>query len=264
MKAPVKTVDLVSQCKSALTRFWSGTLRVEPVREGVILALPLLYPEGLQVTISLQPVTEATAVLTDLGETLGTLANSGLNLEAKVVEQFIADRLQAFDLHRDGFILQKQIRLPVDGLDIHLFGEALVSLAHLIYRHEPEAAEENVSDRTVQRLFAERHLTPRRNALLEGHVAKRIQIDYYLEGRRGLALEVINRKQRLLPYMERWGWRWNDLREKHPYLIRAMVYDPDNQDWESSALAIGRSVCEVFCPYFDQTAVQKAITEAIE
>jgi hypothetical protein len=134
MKGPVTTVDLVSQCKSALARFWTDTLRVEPAREGVILALPLLYPDGLQVTISLQPVTEATAVLTDRGETLGNLANSGLNLEATVVEQLLGDRLQMFDLQRDGLILQKQIRLPVDGLDIHLFGEALVSLAHLIYR----------------------------------------------------------------------------------------------------------------------------------
>src|ERR1700730_9234688 len=264
MKGPVITVDLVSQCKSALTRFWTDTLRVEPAREGVTLALPLLYPDGLQVTISLQPVTEATAVLTDRGETLANLANSGLNLEATVVEQLLCDRLQIFDLQRDGLILQKQIRLPVDGLDIHLFGEALVSLAHLIFRHEPETAEENLADRTVQRIFAERHLTPRRNALLEGQVEKQIQIHYYLEGRRGLALEVISRKHHLLPYIERWGWRWNDLRKRHPHLIRAMVYDPDNQSWESTALAIGRSVCEVFCPYFEQEVIQKAIVDAIE
>jgi hypothetical protein len=59
-----------------------------------------------------------------------------------------------FDLHREGFVLQKQIRLPIDGLDIQLFGEALVSLAHLIYRYEPETVEENVADRTVQKLFS--------------------------------------------------------------------------------------------------------------
>jgi len=43
-----------------------------------------------------------------------------------------------------------------------------------------------------------------------------------------------------------------------------MVYDPDNQSWESTALAIGRSVCEVFCPYFEQEVIQKAIVDAIE
>ncbi|MBV8213715.1 MAG: hypothetical protein JOZ08_10905 [Verrucomicrobia bacterium] len=58
--------------------------------------------------------------------------------------------------------------------------------------------------------------------------------------------------------------RWNDLRKKHPKLIRAMVYNPDNQDWEDSALAIGRSVCEVFCPYFEQDKVQDAITQTMD
>jgi hypothetical protein len=235
---------------------------VGALNHDVTLALPLLYPDGLQVTILLQPVTEATALLTDRGETLGNLTNSGLNLGAAVVELFLSDRLQICDLQRDGLILQKQIRLPVDGLDIQLFGEALVSLAHLIDRHEPEAAEGNVADRTVQRVFAEHHLTPRRNALLEGQVEKQIQVHYYLEGRRGLALEVVSRKLHLLAYMEQWGWRWNDLRKKHPHLIRAMVYDPDNQNWESTALAIGRSVCEVFCPYFEQEVVRKAIVDA--
>jgi hypothetical protein len=42
-----------------------------------------------------------------------------------------------------------------------------------------------------------------------------------------------------------------------------MVYDPDNQNCEEPALAIGRSVCEVFCPYFEQDKVESAITEAI-
>jgi hypothetical protein len=236
---------------------------VEPTGDGVVLALPLLYPEGLQVVVSMKSITETSGLLTDRGETLGALSSSGLNLEADVVEQLVADRLAMFDLQRDGFILQKRIRFPVDGLDIHLFGEALVSLAHLIYRHEPETTEENVADRTIGRIFAERALKPKRNALLEGLVQKRIQIDYYLEGRRGLALEVINRRHQLLPYMERWGWRWNDLRETHPHLIRAMVYDPDNQHWENTALAIGRSVCDVFCPYFEQDAVQKAIADAM-
>jgi hypothetical protein len=94
-------------------------------------------------------------------------------------------------------------------------------------------------------------------------VEKRIQVDYFLEGKRGLALEVVNRKHHLIPYMEQWGWRWNDLRKRRPNLLRAMVYDPDNQNWKEPALAIGRSVCEVFCPYFEQDKVESAITEAI-
>jgi hypothetical protein len=263
MKTSVTNDDLVSQCRSALAHFWTDTLKVETAREGVNLALPLSYPDGLQVLVNLRLLGEKTALLTDRGEVLGKLMNSGLNLESDIVKKLVMERSQVFDLHREGLVLQKQIRLPIDGLDIQLFGEALVSLAHLIYRYEPETVEENAADRTVQKLFLERRLAPRRNVILEGCVEKRIQVDYFLEGKRGLALEVVNRKHHLVPYMEQWGWRWNDLREKRPNLVRVMVYDPDNQDWENTALAIGRSVCEVFCPYFEQDKVESAITQAI-
>jgi hypothetical protein len=264
MKASVTNVDLISQCKGALVRFWGDTLKIEAAREGVKIALPLLYPDGLQVVVTLKPIGERTALLTDRGEVFGNLTNSGLNVESGPVKRLVADRLKIFELQRDGFILEKQIQLPVDGLDIQLFGEALVSLAHLIYRYEPEAMGENVADRTIEKLFAERGLAPKRNAILEGSVEKRIQVDYFLEGKRGLALEVVNRKHHLVSYMEQWGWRLNDLRKKRPDLVRAMVYDPHNQDWEDTALAIGKSVCEFFCPYFETQRVHEAIFEATE
>ena len=56
---------------------------------------------------------------------------------------------------------------------------------------------------------------------------------------------------RLLPYMEQWGFRWNDIHRRHPSLLRAMVYDPDKQEWDETSLRIGREVCELFCPYFE-------------
>jgi hypothetical protein len=83
---------------------------------------------------------------------------------------------------------------------------------------------------------------------LEGRIERRISVDYYLEGARGLALQVVSRRYNLMRYMEQWEWRWTDLREKNPGLIRAMIYDPERQDWEETAEEIGRSVCYVFCP----------------
>src|SRR5215469_7876116 len=118
MKASVTNVDLVSQSKNALVRFWADTLKIEPAREGVNIALPLLYPDGLQVVANLRPLAERTALLSDRGEVLANLTNSGFNLESEVVKKLITERLQVFDLRRDGLILEKQIRLPIDGLDI--------------------------------------------------------------------------------------------------------------------------------------------------
>jgi hypothetical protein len=258
------TPNLIADCREALIRFWGETLKVEPDRAaGAVLALPLMFPDGLQVVVCVQPLTDRSLLISDQGETLGNLVSSGLNIESDVVGEFLRDRLQTFEFERAGLELRKVIRFPVQGVDIQLFGEALVSVAHLFYRLEPEAAVEDVVDRAVQRIFRDRSLQPKRNFFLEGALEKRIRVDYYLSGKRSMALEVVKRRKDILPYMEQWGWRWTDLRQRHATLLRAMVYDPDQQDWDESSLAIGRSVCEVFCPYFDQAAIAAGLAEVV-
>lgn len=259
MNAPVTTNALISDCHAALTRFWGETLAIEPTRDGAVLALPLMFPDGLQVVVRVTPVSATTALLSDGGETLGRLAGEGMNLEAAAIADLLDERLAVFEIQRDGWELRKAIRLPIEGVDIQLFAEALVSIAHLVYRHEPEPAAEAVAERTVSRFFAERSLTPRRHHPLEGRLERRILIDYFLEQGAGLAVQVVSRRNQLLPYMEQWGWRWTDLRSRHPGLVRAMVYDPENQPWDETALGIGRSVCEVFCPYFEVDRLGEAL-----
>ena len=259
MNTPVFTSSLLSDCRAALTKFWGEALAVETTKNGVVMALPLMLPDGLQVVVHLTPVSATTALLSDRGETLGRLAGHGLNLDAAAVAELLEERLALFELERDGWTLQKAIRLPVDGVDIQIFGEALVSLAHLIYRHEPEPASEAVADRTVRRFFEQNSLEPKRRHALAGSLERRIVIDYYLGQGPGLAVQVVNRRHQLLPYMEQWGWRWTDLRQQHPHLVRAMVYDPDSQPWDETSLRIGKSVCEVFCPYHETSRLGEAL-----
>ncbi len=259
MNAPVATNSLISDCRATLTRFWGETLTIEPAKDGAVLALPLMFPDGLQVVVRVTPVSATAALISDGGETLGRLTGEGLNLEATAIGELLVERLAAFEIQRDGWELRKVIALPVEGVDIQIFAEALVSVAHLIYRHEPEPAAEAIAERTVSKFFAERKLVPRRNFPLEGLLERRIAIDYFLEQGEGLAVQVVGRRNQLLPYMEQWGWRWTDLRSRHPGLVRAMVYDPENQPWDETALSIGRSVCEVFCPYFETERLAEAV-----
>lgn len=51
----------------------------------------------------------------------------------------------------------------------------------------------------------------------------------------------------------------SDIRNGNPEMLRAMVYDPDQQEWNDTALSIGRSVCDIFCPYFDSAALGDAL-----
>ena len=103
-----------------------------------------------------------------------------------------------------------------------------------------------------------------RKVYLEGRLERRIQVDYYIDRGPGLALEVVARRRHLLAYMEQWGWRWTDLHAKHPKLLRAMVCDPDRQSWDQTELDIGRSVCDVFYPYFETGTIDAAVRQVSE
>jgi hypothetical protein len=256
---------LTADCRDALVRFWGEQLAVEPTRTGVILALPLMYPNGLQVVMEVCPISAARAVVSDEGRTLAEFFNTGFNVDAraKQTHALLHDRIKAFELIKDGFELKKEISLPVDGIDLHLFGEGLVSIAHLIYRHEPDSFVESAADRTLRQVFRDRKVVPLENVALEGRVEKRIRVDYLITGKHRLAMEVVRRRGSDLGYIEQWAWRWTDLKNRDRSLLNAMIYDPDIQDYDQTALEIGRSVCDEFCPYFETNRINKLVQRAL-
>jgi len=67
------------------------------------------------------------------------LEGHGLDVGSKTTNRDLLDeKVKAFKMERSGMELQKVVKLPLDAIGIHLFGEALVSISHLIYRHETE------------------------------------------------------------------------------------------------------------------------------
>jgi hypothetical protein len=101
------------------------------------------------------------------------------------------------------------------------------------------------------------------NVALEGRVEKKIKVDYLITGSRRLAMEVIKRRGSDLGYIERWAWRWTDLRNQDGELLNGMIYDPDVQDYDQTALAVGRSVCDIFCPYFETDQIHALLSKAV-
>lgn len=253
---------LLSTTRETLTRFWDQTLQIAWQHDHLVLAFPLMLPDGVQAVFELKPVTATSGLLTDSGRTLSALSGLGLNLDSGFTAHLLDQRLAFFEIERDGLELRRPAKLPVDPVEVQLFVEGIVSIAHLLYRQEPENVEENVARKSVERLFTSHGLTPQRNYPLEGRLEKAIRVSHYLPGVHGLALEVVDRKTNLHGYMQQWGWRWTDLHEKQPGIVRAMVYDPDRQDWDATSLEIGRSVCEVFCPYHESTAIAEAFERA--
>jgi hypothetical protein len=260
----VTTIELLTPeiCREALRRFWDDQTDVAASSRGVALALPLMYPDGWQVQVFLERLSQSCAVITDKGRTLARLQEQGVNFDAGQTGSLLEERKKTFDLQQDGFELLREIRLPLDGLDVQLFAESLVSVAHLVYRYEPYTSPESAADRTLQEVFKERQWQPRKNVEVDGEIEKRIRVDYLIETKRPVACQVVRRRAPLLPYMEQWGFRWSDIHKRNPGLWRAMVYDPDKQEWEETALRIGKEVCELFCPYFETAVIHEFLGKA--
>ncbi len=249
MKITLDKTITSAACLEAMQAFWREQVQTAQTREGIALTLPLMYPDGWQVTVHLAPLTPGWMRISDQGKTLGSLLETGMSLEAKHTAALLEERIQAFELKNDGAVISKEIRLPLQGVDVQLFGEALVSIAHLVYRHEPSTLLENPADKLVRRVFETRKVQPRRNAEIEGHFLKTTRVDYLVDADRTFALQVVNRRDHLLDYMERWAFRWDDLKKHNKRLLTGMVYNPENQDWDVTSLRIGNEVCDVFCRY---------------
>jgi len=236
-------------CMEVMEAFWREQVQVATTREGVALTLPLMYPDGWQVTVYLNQLTPGWVRISDHGKTLGTLIEAGMSLEAKHTAALLTERVETFELRSDGAILSKDVPLPLQGIDVQLFAEALISIAHLIYRYEPVSLLENPADKAVRRVFENRKVQPRRNAELKGHLLQATRVDYLVEAKSPLAVQVVNRRENLLDYMEKWAFRWSDLQKQNDRLLAGMVYNPENQDWDATSLRIGNEVCDVFCRY---------------
>lgn len=258
----VETTLHPDRLREALLDFWKGSLEIATTASGLEFAVPQSYPDGWQIVLKLELLTPTTARLSDGGKTLWQLAQTGQNLEAEITSLRLHELIEAFQLQRDGWNLFRFVAWPVPGEEVHLFAESLVSVAHLAYLHEPAAKAPNIARETLEKVFRERKIEAKTNHRLEGLIEKRIIVDYFAMPVRPLAVQVLGKRGAITSYMEQWGFRWRDLRDAHPKLLRVMLYDPAVQDVDSTASAIGQSVCEYFGPYHETNRLHDIIDRA--
>ncbi len=137
-----------------------------------------------------------------------------------------------------------------------------MSIAHLAYLHEPAAQTLNIARQTVEKVFRERQIEAKTNQILSGKVEKRIRVDYLATPYRSVAVQVLGRCGAVTGYMKQWGFRWRDLHDTHPRLLRVMLYDPAVQDIDSTASAIGEAVCDYCGPYDNVTRLHDLLDAA--
>ncbi len=252
--------------RASMAEFWNDQLAVETDGgRGLIAALPLMYPDGWQIIVHIEPFSATHVMITDKGHTLQKLQQEGLHIDARSQQTFslLEERKKAFELEQKGYELCRLIPFPIQGLDVQLFAESIVSISHLVYRCEPRAVQYDVVHQSLQLTFQNANLHPKTGHVIAGRVESAIRVDYWFENQNQLAMKCVEIKERsrLRDYMERWAWRWTDLRNGNPDIRTAMIYDPDGQNWDDVSLAIGNDVCDLFAPVYERDRIIQRLHE---
>jgi hypothetical protein len=241
---------ITQELRQSFQRFWNDNLLVEEQRGGVVLSLPVMTATGWQVVFRLTELTPGRWELSDAGKTL--------DLEYASTPRSFKDRLASictfYKLEQRGLQLTKIVSDPKNVVDVQVFAEGLVAVSHAVALLEPQVKSQinRVLESRVEDFFTSTGRKTIRSHTLSGRVEAEITVDFFVDGEIPLAVETVRRTKQLLPYMEQWGWRWTDLKNMHPNMTRAMVYDPD-QHWDPGLLRLGENICDAFIPY-SQTA----------
>lgn len=238
--------------RGLLNSFWDETLEIESTPKGLLFTMPASYPDGWQLVLELSQKTPKGFRLSDRGKTLSWLTTQGQNIGTDTMKHHIQRLCSEHGLQEEHGVLYRWLNLPLDATDIQVFAEGLVAISRLDILNDHRAAEEAVADTIVQRIFSDAELSPKRKHQLHITKERKVAVDYYVEQRRPIALQILRTKTDFSGTMEKWGFRWKGLKENYDGLAPIMLYDRNTQIIDSYSRHIGESECELFCGY-DET-----------
>lgn len=245
--------------RSLLTSFWNEVLEVESTPKGLIFTMPASYPDGWQVVLELSQKTPKGFRLSDRGKTLSWLSGQGQNIDTDAMRQHLARLCAEHSLREEHGVLHRWLEWPLDATDIQVFTEGLVAISRLEILNDHRAAEEEVADSTVQRIFSDAGLSPKRKHQLHITKDRKVSVDYFVEQRRPIALQILRTKTDFSGTMEKWGFRWHELKNNYAGLAPIMLYDRNTQIIDPYSRHIGESECELFCGYDETDRIHETL-----
>lgn len=248
--------------RGLLTSFWNESLEIETTARGLVFTMPVSYPDGWQVVVELSQKTPKGFYLSDRGKTLSWLCGHGQNVHTDAVKTHLQRLCAEHFISEENGVLHRWLPSPLDPTDIQVFAEGLVAISRLDILNDHRLAEENIAETTVQRVFHDAGLEPERNHKLNVTKDRTVTVDYYAKLKRPFALQLLKTKTDLPGTMEKWGFRWHELKKSYPGLAPVMLYDRNTQLIDSYSRHIGETECELFCGY-DETDRVHRILESI-
>jgi len=255
-------MDLTAELRGLLNGFWNEALEIEPLPKGVAFTMPMSYPDGWQVTMELCRKMPSGYYLSDGGKVLAWLLGQGQNLCTDAVKNHLKRLCSEHAIEEANGILYRWLQAPLDPLDLQVFAEGLVAVSRLDILNEHRMVEENVAQKTVNRVFEDARLKPKCRHRLNIAKDRRVTVDYFLEMNKPVAIELIRNRSDLPGTMEKWGYRWRELRKLHTGLAPVMLYDRNTQVIDSYSARIGQNDCDLFCGYDETDRIHQVLESA--
>jgi hypothetical protein len=256
----VETTFSSTDLRGLLTSFWNETLGIETAPQGMIFTMPVSYPDGWQVVLELSQKTPKGFRLSDRGKTLSWLTGQGQNIETDAMKQHLQRLYSEHYLQEEHGVLCRWLEFPLDATDIQVFAEGLAAISRLEILNEHRVADEEVADKTVQRILSDSGLAAKRKHKLSVTKDRAVSVDYFVEQRRPAAIQIVKAKSDLSGTMEKWGFRWHELKSNYTGLAPIMLYDRNSQIIDAYSRHIGETECELFCGYDETDRIHETLT----
>lgn len=241
-----------NELRALLTDFWNGILEVQTTHQGLLFTMPVSYPDGWQVVLQLQRIAPNTWRVTDRGQTLNWLTGQGLNLQTEAMQTHLKRLCGEHFLQLSEGVLSRHLTWPIEASEMHVFAEGVAAISRLDFLNEHRALEEDVASQTVQRTLQDAQLPYQRHHKLPITADRSVAVDFYVVQKRPAAIQILKTKSDLPGTMEKWGFRWRELKGLNPSLAPIMLFDRNTQTVDSYSRHIAQAECELFCG-FDET-----------
>jgi hypothetical protein len=253
------TTLTTSDLRGLLTSFWNEAVEIEPFGEGLVFTMPASYPDGWQVILELCEKTPAKFHLNDRGKTLGWLTAQGQNLETETMKHHLHRLCCEHSLQMENGILSRWLESPLDAADIQVFTEGLVAISRLEILNEHRVAEEDVADTIVRRVLSDVGLEAKHRHKLNITKDRTVSVDYFIEQRLPSAIQILRTKSDIPGTMEKWGFRWHELKNNYAGLVPIMLYDRNSLTVDPYSRHIGETECSLFCGYDETDRLHEAL-----
>jgi hypothetical protein len=255
----VDTTISPTELRALLTSFWNEALEIETTSSGLLFTMPASYPDGWQVVLELSQATPRAVCLSDRGKTLSWLVGQGQNIRTDAMKHHLERLCAEHSLTEEQGVLCRWLELPLDASDIQVFAEGLVAVSRLDILNDHRIAEEDVADAVVQRVLRDAGLEAKRKHKLNITGDRTVAVDYFIEQQRPTAIQILRARSDIAGTMEKWGFRWHELKNNYRGLAPIMLYDRDSQLIDPYSRHIGETECDLFCGYDETDRIHETL-----